>query len=89
MNKLLHANLIRLWKNKAFWIGSIVSVLLIVGACLNQYILLRKYGTEAYGDLHPDSFMVGSIFFLGVIFSVFSGLFVGTECYWWMASLPA
>lgn len=78
MNKLFHANLLRLRKSKAFWIGSAISVLLIVIACFNQYGMLQKYG-EAYGDYRPDSFIIGSILYLGVVSSVFCSLFIGTE----------
>lgn len=79
MTKLLHANLICLRKCKAFWLGSIISVLLIAIACFDQHRMLLKYGDEIYGNVNSDSFIIGSILYLGIITSIFCSLLIGTE----------
>lgn len=78
MNKLLYANLIRLRKSKILGINNLISILVVIIICFNQYKLLREYA-DVLGEGHPDSFMLGSISYLGILFSIFCSLFIGTE----------
>lgn len=75
MNKLLRQNLYRLKHNKVFWLGMIFMfgfALLRVFTDLNEQILYDSV-TE------PQKLFFTSVIFVGVVGSVFSSLFLGTE----------
>lgn len=75
MNNLLHANFMRLKKDKVFWGGIILNMLLCIIACISMYGLMIELDITVYSD----NLALGSIILIGVILSVFSSLFVGTE----------
>lgn len=75
MNKLLHANFMRLKRNKVFWTCCILTVLLLESACLNQYKWMQELQTHYY----LDNFLFGFLIYIGIMLSVFSSLFTGTE----------
>lgn len=75
MSKLLSANMMRLWKNKVFRAGMI-----FMAAAGVYYPIARYMGGKRDGYMVnlDDGFFACAIF-IGVILSVFCGLFVGTE----------
>ena len=78
MNKLLSANLLRLWKSKIYWFCVFAMLLFSACAmllgCRQAAILLR----EGYSrDL--DYYYFHTLPYFGFFLSVFAGLFLGTE----------
>ena len=77
MNKLLSANVVRLFKSKLFWISAGLMFLLGIWIQVKEYIQQKKYGYEHVG------WPAGAFFayaFLGcILIAVFCGMFVGTE----------
>lgn len=74
MYKLLSANLTRLWKNKTFWIVSLLVLFLSVGNMLNS---CQRAAALTTIQLQDSYFMLAPV--LGIFCAVFSGLFLGTE----------
>lgn len=75
MSKLLHANFLRLRKDKYFWIGIVVMVLYGVMDSVGQYRNLKVY------DMHVtfDAVFFASHIIIGMLIAAFVSLFVGTE----------
>lgn len=71
MSKLLRANLVRLWKNKVFWIG----FLLLTTFGAGQRVGLSMDVEAHYLD---ETFWIDALL-IGIILSAFISLFVGTE----------
>lgn len=74
MCKLLSANLTRLWKNKTFWIVSLLVLFLSAGNILNY---CQRAAAITTIQLEDSYFMLAPV--LGIFCAVFSGLFLGTE----------
>ncbi len=70
MRKLISANLMRLWLNKAFW----VTVLLMIGLESAFCLLLLKQNSTRL-----DIVMYTMVQIIGILISVFLSLFMGTE----------
>lgn len=75
MNKLLSANFSRLIKDKVFWLGMAVMVLLAVVVPVNHYRESLETGYQA----SMDGNFFGYAMVIGILASVFSSLFLGTE----------
>ena len=75
MSKLLHANFLRLGKDKYFWIGMIAMILYGAISCVGQYRNLKVYETS----VTFDSVFFGSHVIIGMLIAAFCSLFVGTE----------
>lgn len=75
MNKLLHANFIRLWKNKIFLIG--LGFMFLAGSALvlKNYQQLKVYGIPV--KLESTFFTYALL--IGVVSAIFSSLFLGVE----------
>ena len=75
MNRLLHAEIRRMRKDKIFWAG----VLFIAAWCLfvyiSQYFNMKNLGEEYTLDALFFNFMT----WIGIVMAVFIGLFQGTE----------
>lgn len=72
MSKLLHANMVRLWKNKAFWFCFLVMTAFGIIERINVFI-----SEEGEGSL-DEAFWIGALV-IGFALSVFVSLFVGAE----------
>lgn len=72
MSKLLRANLARLWKSRAFWMGFFVSAV----SCILQKIAMGQDSLEVH--YLEETFWIQALV-LGMILSVFISLFVGAE----------
>ena len=70
MRRLISANLMRLWHNKAFW----YSVLFMIGLESAFCLLLLKQNS-----MRLDIVMYTMIQIIGILISVFLSLFMGTE----------
>ncbi len=75
MSKLLHANLIRLKKNKVFWTGIIVIALFCTAICVAMYRDMIRYDEM----VNVEMVLFNAITVIGILISVFCSLFVGTE----------
>lgn len=72
MNKLLRANMVRLWKNKTFWFCFLV---------MAAFGMLERIGiflSEGGDGSLDEAFWIGALV-MGFVLSVFVSLFVGTE----------
>ena len=76
MTKLLKADFTRLFKNKVFWLGVIVQILLAVEAVYVKYIDRRDFPDE---HITPDGLILAGAEFVGIIISVFMGSFIGND----------
>ena len=72
MNKLLRANFARLWKNKVFWLGSLVLTVF----CVLQKISMIQDSVEVH--YLEETFWIYA-YVIGIILSIFISLFVGAE----------
>ncbi len=76
MSKLLRADFVRLFKSRIFWIG----VLFMAG--LAGFIVFTRWSDmQAVPDYYcfaDDFFLIGSMY-IGIVISVFMGIFVSTE----------
>lgn len=72
MSKLLRANMVRLWKNKAFWFCFLVMTAFGIIERINVFI-----SEEGEGSL-DEAFWIGALV-IGFALSVFVSLFVGAE----------
>lgn len=72
MSKLLRANMVRLWKNKAFWFCFLVMTAFGIIERINVFI-----SEEGEGSL-DEAFWIGALV-IGFAISVFVSLFVGAE----------
>lgn len=75
MNKLLSANLVRLKKDKIFWL----CILFMFGFCI--YFTVEGYFTKSHDDylvMLDDYFFICTVM-IGIVLSVFCSLFLGTE----------
>lgn len=75
MNRLLSAGFVRLKKEKFLWIAVIFMALFGLSLAVSAYNSYHKYGLEP--SLGRMLFAYGQ--FIGILASVFSGLFLGTE----------
>ncbi|MCI9487098.1 MAG: ABC transporter permease subunit [Lachnospiraceae bacterium] len=75
MNRLLSAGFVRLKKEKFLWIAVIFMALFGILMSYNAYQYKQEYGLEP--SLGRSLFAYGQ--FVGILASVFSGLFLGTE----------
>jgi hypothetical protein len=75
MNRLLHANFTRLWKNKLFIIG--LGFMFLAGSAyvLKQYEQLSVYGIPS--ELKSTFFKFNNL--IGVLSAIFCSLFLGIE----------
>lgn len=75
MNKLMLANMMRLKKNKVFWFG--LSIMLLVGIMVP---IVKYNGNRTIGVVSTldSSFLFGTLV-IGVILSVFSSIYIGTD----------
>ncbi len=75
MSKLLHANFLRLRKDKYFWIGNLVMGLYGVIDSVGQYRNVKVYDMS----VTFDSVFFASHIVIGLLIAAFCSLFVGTE----------
>lgn len=75
MSKLLHANFLRLRKDKYFWIGNLVMGLYGVIHSVGQYGNVKVYDMS----VTFDSVFFASHIVIGLLIAAFCSLFVGTE----------
>lgn len=75
MSRLLHAEFGRLRRNRLFLIGSLVMAVCAFWIVVSSYRFQMKYGYEMM--FNTQFFVYMNI--IGVILSVFTGMFVGTE----------
>lgn len=71
MSKLLRANMVRLWKNKIFWVG--FTFLTAMGAVQRISI-----GMDIERHFLDEAFWISALF-IGFVLSAFISLFIGTE----------
>lgn len=75
MRKLLHANFLRLKKDKYFWTGIVVMALYAIADCAGQYNNMTRYEmTVSYDGVFFASHMV-----IGMLIAAFCSLYIGTE----------
>ncbi len=75
MSKLLSANLMRLKKNRLFWLGMLLMFAFGAVLVFSQYRIHTQYGY----DVMLDTVLLGFMAPIGVIMAVFCSLFTGTE----------
>lgn len=75
MSKLLSANLMRLKKDKIFWIGFIFMFAAGIFFPVMRYMDMKQTGTIN----NIDNGFLGCTLFIGIIMAVFCSLFIGTE----------
>lgn len=76
MTKLLSANILRLWKNKFFWIGMVFMAVLGIFLPINEYLNIKRYSDYM---VHLDDIFFDYVVFIGILLSIFCSLFIGTE----------
>lgn len=75
MRRLIRANVVRLWKDKLFWLCVAIMAVLGVAIPLDNLKWHRVYHEVIY----TESIMFGAMPILSVMLAAFCGLFVGTE----------
>lgn len=75
MNKLLAANFVRLKKDKVFWLGMAFMFAYAIIIIVSSYDIILKTGTKIPLDNHFFAYTM----VIGIPFSVFCSLFIGTE----------
>ena len=75
MRNLLHANLVRLKKDRAFWLCDAIMVLITVGVCVNQYSYQINYNAHVVFD----KLFLSYAMLTGFALAVFTSLFIGAE----------
>ena len=75
MNRLLSANLIRLKKDKTFWIGIVFMAAAGIFIPVMRYLDMRRSGYI----LHLDNGFFSCAILIGIVMAVFCSLFIGTE----------
>lgn len=85
MTKLLSANFLRLWRNKAFWASLAVCVVLGAGAALGEFLFQASTGADLsvpevsqYKALLEEQFFEYTAF-IGILAAALISLFLGTE----------
>ncbi len=76
MTKLLSANILRLWKNKFFWIGIVFMAVLGIFMPMNEYLNIKRYSGYM---ANLDGIFFNYVVFIGILLSIFCSLFIGTE----------
>lgn len=75
MSKLLSANIMRLWKEKVFWI--VIAVVFTLGAVIPISIKISEIRLGVYNSIDP---IFGQFaMFIGVVLAIFCSFFVGEE----------
>lgn len=75
MSKLLSANILRLWKEKVFWI--VIAVVFTLGAVIPISIKISEMRLGVYNSIDP---VFGQFaMFIGVVLAIFCSFFVGEE----------
>lgn len=75
MTNLLNSSLIRLTKNKIFWIINIFSIVLAFFMIYTQYSDMKKYGEI----IETEQLMLNYSTMIGIIIAIFTSLFLGVE----------
>lgn len=75
MRKLLSANLLRMIKNKIFWLGTIFMLVFGIAMPVMHYFSMQKYNYTMYIDM---GFFTCTVLLM-IIMAVFCSLFLGTE----------
>ena len=75
MSKLLSANIMRLWKEKVFWI--VIAIAFALGAVIPISIKISEIRLGVYNSIDPvfGQFAI----FIGVVLAIFCSFFVGKE----------
>ena len=76
MTKLLSANILRLWKNRFFWIGMVFMAVLGIFMPINGYLNIKRYSGYM---VSLDGVFFDYVVFIGILLSIFCSLFIGTE----------
>lgn len=76
MTKLLSANILRLWKNRFFWISMVFMVVLGIFTPINGYLNIKRYSGYV---VYLDEIFFDYVVFIGILLSIFCSLFIGTE----------
>lgn len=85
MTKLLSANFLRLWRNKAFWVSLAICVVLGAAAALGEFRFQVSVGTDLSVPevAQSKALLEGQVFscvsYIGVLAAAFIALFFGTE----------
>lgn len=75
MSKLLSANIMRLWKEKVFWI--VIAIVFALGAIIPISIKISEIRLGVYNSIDP---VFGQFaMFIGVVLAIFCSFFVGKE----------
>lgn len=75
MSKLLSANIMRLWKEKVFWI--VIAVVFTLGAAIPISIKITEIRLGVFNSIDP---VFGQFaMFIGVVLAIFCSFFVGKE----------
>lgn len=75
MSKLLSANIMRLWKEKVFWI--VIAVVFTLGAIIPISIKISEIRLGVYNSIDP---VFGQFaMFIGIVLAIFCSFFVGEE----------
>ena len=75
MNRLWIANIMRMVKNKLFWLAIVFMSLVSIGFPIMNYMVMIKNDFPLFID---NSFFMGTMF-IGILLSIFCSLFIGTE----------
>ena len=75
MNRLWIANIMRMVKNKLFWLAVVFMSLVGIGFPIMNYMVMIKNDFPLFID---NSFFMGTMF-IGILLSIFCSLFIGTE----------
>ncbi|MDO4453791.1 MAG: ABC transporter permease subunit [Eubacteriales bacterium] len=75
MNRLLHAGMYRLRKNKVFFASLFIPAFYSVCVMVSQYLPMKQSGA----DYAPDTFLFQFLILTGLTMSVFISLYVGTD----------
>ena len=75
MNKLLSANIMRLWKEKVFWI--VFTIVFALGAIIPISIKISEMRLGVYNSIDP---IFGQYaIFIGIVLAIFCSFFLGEE----------
>lgn len=79
MNRVFCANMMRLKKNKLFWLGMVLTAGYGILNCCTVYRMMQKYG-EAEGGAYPlDNCLLTFMPVIGIVLSVVISMYLGTD----------
>lgn len=79
MNRVFCANMMRLKKNKLFWLGIVLIAGYGIFNCCSVYRMMQKYG-DAEGGAYPlDNCLLTFMPVIGIVLSVVISMYLGTD----------